>query len=526
METEQIIEKVCSKWEQDQYAMYLRKSRADIEMEALGEGETLAKHKVMLQNLAAKHDIHPDQITIYQEIVSGESLQDRPEAQRLLTDVYAKKYKGVLVVEVERLARGNTKDQGEVADAFQFSDTKIITPVKVYDPHNEFDQEYFEFGLFMSRREYKTIRRRLEAGKLQTVLDGNYVLPQKVFGYDIEKKAKNDRYLVINPEQAKYVQMMFDWFTEDGKSVGWIAQQFTKMGLPTPYKRTEWSKATITDMLKNTHYIGKIPWGKYKTIKTKDPETGKVKKHRVKADPKDIKQINGKHKAIISDEQFAKAQSRFKVQLPTNLEKEIVNPLAGILHCADCGKSMAWFNAKRGRAIRFSHRESAICRKKSLPVDVVLNALVEALEANIKDFEMKMDSDHNQSERIRYGLMIESMEAELEKQERKRKKLFDDYEDEVYTREEFIERKQIYAQTIDTLKEQIREAKENQPEPVDYSEVIITLRQMIECIQDPELSAKAKNDFLKQYIVDIKYDVIDYGTNKGGMPVLDVITEF
>ena len=42
----------------EMYAMYLRKSRADIELEALGEGETLAKHKIMLFNLAAKHDIY------------------------------------------------------------------------------------------------------------------------------------------------------------------------------------------------------------------------------------------------------------------------------------------------------------------------------------------------------------------------------------------------------------------------------------------------------------------------------------
>ena len=182
------------------YAMYLRKSRADLELEAMGEGETLAKHKAMLYALASRHDIHPDQIVIYQEIVSGESLQDRPEALRLLDDVFAGKYAGVLVTEVERLARGNTKDQGEVAEAFQMSNTKIITPAKIYDPNDEFDQEYFEFGLFMSRREYKTIRRRMETGKLQTVLDGNYVLPQKVFGYNIEKKGKNNRYLVINEE--------------------------------------------------------------------------------------------------------------------------------------------------------------------------------------------------------------------------------------------------------------------------------------------------------------------------------------
>ena len=74
-----MIEKVTSKYTQDRYAMYLRKSRADLEMEALGEMETLTRHKHMLDALAAKHDIHPDQITVYKELVSGDSISERVE---------------------------------------------------------------------------------------------------------------------------------------------------------------------------------------------------------------------------------------------------------------------------------------------------------------------------------------------------------------------------------------------------------------------------------------------------------------
>ena len=40
----------------------------------------------------------------------------------------------VLVYEVERLARGDTLDQGIVSRAFRLSHTKIITPAKTYDP--------------------------------------------------------------------------------------------------------------------------------------------------------------------------------------------------------------------------------------------------------------------------------------------------------------------------------------------------------------------------------------------------------
>lgn len=134
------------------YCIYLRKSRADLEAEAHGEGETLARHERLLLDLARRQNYNVTQI--YREVVSGETISDRPVVQRVLREVEQGLWDGVLVVEVERLARGDTIDQGKVALAFQAYDTLIITPLKVYDPRNEFDEEYFEFGLFMSRRMY------------------------------------------------------------------------------------------------------------------------------------------------------------------------------------------------------------------------------------------------------------------------------------------------------------------------------------------------------------------------------------
>lgn len=149
------------------YAMYLRKSRADVEAENLGEMETLARHEKILTELAKRKNI---KITkIYKEIVSGESIQNRPEMQKLLNDVYAKKYKGILVTEIERLARGNTKDQGIIEEAMKIGNCTIITPLKDFDPNNEFDEEYLGFNLYMSRREYKTISRRMQQGIIQSV---------------------------------------------------------------------------------------------------------------------------------------------------------------------------------------------------------------------------------------------------------------------------------------------------------------------------------------------------------------------
>lgn len=505
------------------YAMYLRKSRADLELEALGEEETLARHKAMLFALAERHNILPSQIDIYHEVVSGDSLDDRPEALRLLKDVYNKKYKAVLVVEIERLARGNTKDQGEVADAFTFSGTHIITPAKVYDPNNEFDQEYFEFGLFMSRREYKTIRRRLEAGKLQSVQEGNYLPPTAPFGFDVVRKSKKDRYLVENPEESKYVKMVFDWYTEERKPTSWIAKQLTLMGVRTKKNNREWSRSSIKDMLFNVHYIGKVSWGDQQTVKEKDHATGKVKKKVVKTGA--IQIYEGKHDGFISEEQFYKVRTIYGSNAPAKVNTDLVNPLAGILVCAHCGRAMSYQPYPDNRERRYQHKRGVhACKVKSLKTTVVIEALLTALNNYVEDFEIKLASGNTNTEADRQQAVVEAMEAELAKQERMKRKLFDSWESEdgTYTKEEFLERKQMYNHTIDRLKAEIAELKKNTPAPIDYAEKITNLHAIIDCIKNEDIDAKAKNDFLKKFIDKIEYDAIDHGRMKGGEAVLDV----
>lgn len=505
------------------YAMYLRKSRADLELEAISKEETLARHKAMLFALAERHNILPSQIVIYHEVVSGESLDDRPEALRLLKDVYNKKYKAVLVVEIERLARGNTKDQGEVADAFTFSGTHIITPAKVYDPNDEFDQEYFEFGLFMSRREYKTIRRRLEVGKTQSAEEGNFIPPIPPYGFDVVRKSKKDRYLVEKPEESKYVKMIFDWYTEDRKPMSWIAKQLTLMGVPTRRKGRDWSRSTIKDILFNVHYTGKISWGEQQTIKEKDHATGKVKKKIVKTGA--VKIHEGKHEGFISEEQFYKVRTIYGANAPAKVNTELVNPLAGLLVCSRCGKAMIHQPYPDNRESRYQHpRGVYACKVKSLKVDVVYSALVAALNAYIEDFEMKIESGNTNSEAERLQAVIEAMESELAKQQKMKRRLFDSWEadDGTYTKEEFLERKQMYNSTIERLQAEIDAKKKEAPAPVDYAEKIINLRALINCIKNPSVEAREKNIFLKQLIEKIEYDAIDLGAMKGGKAVLDV----
>lgn len=252
------------------YCIYLRKSRADLEAEAHGEGETLARHERLLLDLAKRENYSITQI--YREVVSGETISDRPVVQHLLQEVEQGLWDGVLVVEVERLARGDTMDQGRVALAFQACDTLIITPLKVYDPNNEYDEEYFEFGLFMSRREYKTINRRLQRGRIATLKEGKYASGSVPYGYK-SVRIPNDKGYTFRPveEEAQIVQLIFKLYTDgqkqpDGsmRQIGTrtISKTLDKMNVATPRKASAWSDTTVLGILHNPVYIGKISWNK------------------------------------------------------------------------------------------------------------------------------------------------------------------------------------------------------------------------------------------------------------------------
>ena len=77
------------------YAIYLKKSREDREAEARGEGETLARHRTALMELAKNRLL--DIGAIYEEIVSGETIAARPKMQQLLEEVEDGCWDGVLV---------------------------------------------------------------------------------------------------------------------------------------------------------------------------------------------------------------------------------------------------------------------------------------------------------------------------------------------------------------------------------------------------------------------------------------------
>ena len=503
----------------DNYAIYLRKSRKDLELEALGEGETLSRHRAALLELAAKQGLNVTKI--YEEMVSGESIEARPQMQQLLEDVWAEEYKGVLVMEIERLARGNTKDQGEVSEAFAASKTLIVTPSKTYDPTNEFDEEYFEFGLFMSRREYKTIRRRMERGRIASVKEGNYVGSLPPYGYDIVRINKKERTLKLN-EQSKYVEMIFDWFVNEKMTSGQISRRLTSMGVPTKTGKPEWNRGTVIDILQNNLYTGMVRWNRRKT--SKEYEDGKVIRKKRRLTPDDYLIVPGKHPAIVTQEIFDEAQSLCSGNVPVKANTTIVNPFSRLMFCKRCGKGIAYaaYNDRPTVRPRMVHRESEKCKVKSAFYDDVMNDVIQGLKMQIADFEFKSNNSELKKASEQNQQIIKSLKQELSIQESKRLQLFEYLESGIYTKEEFMERKAILNDRIEKLKINIKDQENKCPAKGDYQELICKFTEVVNALTNPEVSAKRKNDLLKGIIKRIEYDAEDLGRSKGTAITLDI----
>lgn len=502
----------------DIYAMYLRKSRADIEAEKLGEGETLKRHKDILTKLAAKQGLYVGKI--YQEIVSGETIEARPEIQKMIQECYEGKYRGIIIIDVDRLSRGNQGDMQTIMDCLRYSNNRngllVVTPTKTYDvAHNADDEEYMEFVLFMSRREYKTIQKRLDRGRKQAVVEGNFMGAYRPYGYNIVE-TKTGRTLAPDLEEAPIVEKIYKWKVEKKMTPGEIARKLTAMGVPTYTGKQEWSIATIKAILTNPTYAGKVRWNDRMVIKSM--VDGKIIKSRPRSNhTAHYMEYEGKHPAIISEELFEAAGKNFRSD-KTKANLQLKNPLAGLLVCSKCGHAMVYsgYTKKENVMPRLLHRQSQICKVKSAILNDVLDAFVHGLKLSIDDFQMKVDNagiiDEND-----VLAQIEVLEKEKKKIEKLLTKIFDDYEAGIYTANEFVQRKAKHNDRIDVINKEISELETTIPEKTAYEERIYSLHEALDMLKDNTIDAGIKNEYLKCFI-----DRVEFSRENGEEFILDI----
>lgn len=453
----------------DQYLIYLRKSRKDRDTELeTGVFDTLRRHRDTLLALARRQ--HYSIAGIFEEVVSGDTIAERPEMQKLLSAVETGRYAGVLVMEVPRLARGNTRDQGTVAETFKYSDTKIITPDKIYDPSDEADEEYFEFGLFMSRREYMAINRRLQRGRMASLNEGKYIAGAAPYGYRKVKLPHQKGYtLEIAPAQAEVVREIFRLYTAgdprpDGTTVPVgscaIAESLNAQAIPSP-GGVKWSASGVRDILKNPTYAGFVRWS-YRP-ETRQMVDGAVRVSYPVSKAPYLKK--GLHPAIISPETWTAAEAAMagRSHAPVPGKKQIANPLAGLLYCSECGRSLVQLphGSKNGAPMLLCptpHCPTVGCLRSAAE-----KALMDGLSNWLNSYQIRAAETGAAEEEALPSARrnLERLRKNLDTLACQRDGLFDLLERGVYSQEVFLQRSRVLTGRMDDAGKAVRQAEKS-----------------------------------------------------------------
>ena len=477
------------------FLMYLRKSRADGEHETVEE--VLAKHYKILQDCAAaKLGGAVPEDRIYREVVSGETIQDRPQMLRLLERIQSESIEGVLVVDPQRLSRGDLSDCGTIIRAFRYTDTLIITPSKTYDLGDKFDRKFFEMELMRGNDYLEYVKEIMNRGRLASVQAGNYIGSSSPYGYD---KTKDGRSFTLVPNaEADTVRLIFELWTKEGNGTTTIAHRLNALHIK-PRKSQLWSSASIRDMLKNPIYIGKLRWNWRKTVKRY--EDGELVTSRPHAKPEDCILVDGRHEAIISEEVFNAAQERFGQVPKTKPKMKLNNAFAGIMHCS-CGRAMTYRPQPRCED-RILCTNMKYCSNRSAIYQDVVDEVVRALIQTVED--LRELSEEPQKSSAAQRAITAALRKELNALETQQERLYEFLESGVYSAEVFTKRNAALAQRRSELQEAIAEAEAQEVSEVNYEQRIIALKEAIAALQNDAVAVEDKNRLLRAVVKDITY---------------------
>ncbi|MBP0725573.1 recombinase family protein [Bacillus sp. RG28] len=441
--------------------IYLRKSRKDQEQErkaiSLGENyDTLERHRKRLLEIA-KNESH-NIIEIFEEVTTGENIIERPMMQQLLRNVESGKVDAVLVIDIDRLGRGDMLDSGLIDRSFRESDTLIITQTEVFDPSEESWELIFGVKSLLSRQELKAITRRMQNGRVDSIKEGKHIGKKPPFGYIRTNELK----LVKDPETYWVVERIFEMMVNGFGRVR-IAKELEKLGInppdPNQPKRkvsTGWRPSTISEILKNEVYIGNLVWKRTRYIK----RNGKYKRIDM---PREEWIINeGTHEPIVAKELF-KAANSIHSGRHTPKTKEgsgLVNPLAGLVSCQVCGHAMI-YQLRKDRKIPILVCNYAGCRgiQRTVRFPLVQDRILQSLNIILKEIETKQSKKKNSQVQSMIESKLKAYELkkkELEELETQRNNAHDFLEKGIYSIEIFQERHKVISEKINSISDEIQ----------------------------------------------------------------------
>ena len=497
-----------SQFKEDEILVYLRKSRADDPL--LTVEEVLSRHESILDEWAERYIGRkiPEE-NKFREVVSGETISDRPEIQKVLKMIESPKIKAILIVEVQRLSRGDLEDCGRLIKLLRYTNTLVITPQKTYDLRDEYDRDSFERELKRGNEFLEYTKKIMSRGTLRSVSEGNFVGSIPPYGYDktwVTEGKRKCPTLSINEERANVVRMIFDMYVNQDLGRPTICYRLDDMGIKPP-KGDKWSHAALKDLLSNVHYLGKVKWNWRKTITV--VEDSEIIKIRPKAKVGEYLIYDGKHPAIISEELFNLAQEKIGRNHRAKPSTKVRNPFAGLIYC-QCGRAMSLRTYKAHDAKpRILCDDQAHCHTGSCTYEEMENIVVDILKQCIADFEIRIKNDQGDAMKL-HEKLLKSLEKKMQELEAKELAQWEAQShpdpSQRMPPEIFKQLNERLLREKDEVKEAMCNARKSMPDPVDYREKLVKFQDALNTLLDPEVDAQKKNKLLKACIERIDYN--------------------
>ena len=324
-------------------ALYIRLSKED---ENEGPSQSVTNQKSLLNEFVQQH-----RLSVYDTYVddgwSGTSF-DRPDFQRMIGDIEAKKVNMVITKDLSRLGRDYIMTGHYMERYFPEKRVRYISLLDGIDTGVESSaNDITPFRAIMNDMYAKDISKKIKSVKRDKQRKGQFIGGKPMYGYKMHPTEKNK--IVIDEEVASIVRRIFN-MALDGMSCRKIAETLNEEGVPTPATYCGWnmgrkgpyaglwSSERISEMLQNETYLGNMVQGRTVKISYKS-------KKCLKQDRENWVVVEGTHEPLVDAETFR------KVRMLVNSRKHTRSRtydflLKGMIFCHECGYPLAVLNRK------------------------------------------------------------------------------------------------------------------------------------------------------------------------------------
>ncbi|HJV45844.1 MAG TPA: recombinase family protein [Bacillota bacterium] len=291
------------------------------------EGYSIAAQKEKLTAYAQSQDWEICDYYIDEGISAKDT--DRPELQRLLSDVKEEKIEVVLVYKLDRLTR-SVLDLYRLLQEFEQYHVKFKSATEVYDTTTAIGRLFITLVAALAQWERENLAERVKFGQEQMVYEQQRPGGRAPFGFETFNGT-----LVINEQEAPTVNLIFQKYI-DGAGFDGIAIELNNLNIWTK-KGNEWNKTGVKRILENPVYYGALRWNYAKGG------------HKVNTSDEWII-LEDVYPAIIEKNTFLKAKQVMEsrsLKHPRELASDFI--FSGSLRCYRCGGSLSGKTMRVGR---------------------------------------------------------------------------------------------------------------------------------------------------------------------------------